>query len=135
MPGKAKLPPAKGPYSLWVKAEDFIFVSGQGPVDPETGQAFLGDIAEQTRMTLANIEGILEDAGAKMSDVVKTTVFLTDIGNFSRMNEVYAQAFGAVKPARTTVQAAALPLGIGVEIEAVAVDPKSKARVTRYESK
>ena len=84
MPGKAKLPQAKGPYSLWVKAGDFIFVSGQGPVDPETGQVFLGDIAEQTRMTLENVKAILEDAGAKMEDVVKTTVFLTDIKNFSK---------------------------------------------------
>lgn len=133
MPGKAKLPQAKGPYSLWVKAGDFIFVSGQGPVDPETGQVFLGDIAEQARMTLENMRAILDDAGARMDDVVKTTVFLTDIGNFARMNEVYSRAFGTVKPARTTVQAAALPLGIGVEIEAVARDPKSKARVIRCE--
>jgi 2-iminobutanoate/2-iminopropanoate deaminase len=133
MPGKAKLPQAKGPYSLWVKAGDFIFVSGQGPVDPETGKVFLGDIAEQARMTLENVRAILDDAGAKMDDVVKTTVFLTDIGHFAKMNEVYSQAFGAVKPARTTVQAAALPLGIGVEIEAVACDPKSKARVIRCE--
>ena len=121
MPGKAKLPPAKGPYSLWVKTGGLIFVSGQGPIDPESGEVYLGDIAEQTRMTLANVEAILNDAGVTLSEVVKTTVFLTDIGDFSRMNEVYAEAFGEVRPARSTVQAAALPLGISVEIEAVAV--------------
>lgn len=131
MPGKAKLPPAKGPYSLWVKTGGFIFVSGQGPIDPETGEAYLGDIAEQTRMTLANVEAILNDAGATLSAVVKTTVFLTDIGDFARMNEVYAEVFGEVRPARSTVQAAALPLGISVEIEAVAVAPGTGTEIVR----
>ena len=131
MPGKAKLPPAKGPYSLWVKTGGFIFVSGQGPIDPETGEAYLGDIAEQTRMTLANVEAILNDAGAALSEVVKTTVFLTDIGDFARMNEVYAEVFGEVRPARSTVQAAALPLGISVEIEAVAVAPGIDNEIVR----
>ena len=131
MPGKAKLPPAKGPYSLWVKTGGFIFVSGQGPIDPETGEAYLGDIAEQTRMTLANVEAILNDAGATLSEVVKTTVFLTDIGDFARMNEVYAEVFGEVRPARSTVQAAALPLGISVEIEAVAVAPGIDNEIVR----
>ena len=131
MPGKAKLPPAKGPYSLWVKTGGFIFVSGQGPVDPESGDVYLGDIAQQTRMTLANLEAILKDAGAALSDVVKTTVFLTDIGNFTRMNEVYSKAFGDVRPARSTVQVAALPLGISVEIAAVAVSPGTGTEVVR----
>jgi len=131
MPGKAKLPPAKGPYSLWVRTGGFIFVSGQGPIDPETGEAYLGDIAEQTRMTLANVEAILNDAGATLSAVVKTTVFLTDIGDFARMNEVYAEVFGEVRPARSTVQAAALPLGISVEIEAVAVAPGTGTEIVR----
>ena len=131
MPGKAKLPPAKGPYSLWVKTGGFIFVSGQGPIDPETGEVYLGDIAEQTRMTLANVEAILNDAGAALSEVVKTTVFLTDIGDFTRMNEVYAEVFGEVRPARSTVQAAALPLGISVEIEAVAVAPGTGTEILR----
>ena len=132
MSGKAKLPQAQGPYSLWVKSGGFIFISGQGPLDPESGEAFLGDIVRQTEMTLANLEAILEDAGASLADVVKTTVFLTDMGNFSRMNEVYAGAFGKSKPARSTVQVAALPLGISVEIEAVAVDPSAGIQVQRY---
>ena len=131
MPGKAKLPPAKGPYSLWVKTGGFIYVSGQGPIDPESGEVYLGDIAEQTRMTLANVEAILNDAGAALSEVVKTTVFLTDIGDFTRMNEVYAEVFGEVRPARSTVQAAALPLGISVEIEAVAVAPVTGTEIVR----
>lgn len=133
MTQKRKLPPAKGPYSLWVRAGGFIYISGQGPVDPETGEAMLVDIEEQTRITLLNLEAILKDAGASLSDVVKTTVYLTDMGNFSRMNEVYAGFFGGVKPARTTIQAAALPLGISVEIEAVAADPDSDIEIKRYQ--
>ncbi|OGG04615.1 MAG: hypothetical protein A3F83_08310 [Candidatus Glassbacteria bacterium RIFCSPLOWO2_12_FULL_58_11] len=131
MPASKKVPAPKGPYSPWVKAAGFIYVSGQGPVNPETGEVFLGDIAGQTRMTLDNIEAVLEDAGAHLSDVIKTTVFLTDIKNFGAMNEVYAGRFGAIRPARTTVQAAALPLGIAVEIDAVAVDPKAGRKITR----
>jgi 2-iminobutanoate/2-iminopropanoate deaminase len=133
MNGKAKLPPAKGPYSLWVKTGGFIFVSGQGPIDPESGDVFLGEIQEQTRMCLANLEAILQDAGASLADVVKTTVFLTDIGDFPRMNEIYAKAFGETRPARSTIQAAALPLGISVEIEAVAVDPATGAEILRHQ--
>jgi len=128
---KVKLPPAKGPYSLWVKAGGYIYVSGQGPIDPESGEAFLGDIEEQTRITLNNVKAILEDAGATLADVIKTTVFLADIGDFARMNKVYGSFFGGVKPARSTVQAAALPLGIGVEIEAVAVDRGAVKEVVR----
>ena len=131
MSAKGKVPAPKGPYSPWVKAGGFIYVSGQGPVDPETGEVDLGDIATQTRMTLANVEAVLADAGASLTDVVKTTVFLTDIGNFKPMNEVYAECFGQVRPARSTVGVAALPLGISVEIEAVAVDPASGMKVLR----
>jgi len=133
MSEKRKLPQAKGPYSLWVKAGGFIYVSGQGPLDVETGQVVLEDIQTQTRICLQNIEAILQDAGAGLGDVVKTSVFLTDMADFSRMNEVYAGFFGQVKPARTTVQAAALPMGISVEIEAVAVDPQANVKVTRYQ--
>jgi 2-iminobutanoate/2-iminopropanoate deaminase len=133
MAEKRKLPQAKGPYSLWVKAGGFIYVSGQGPLDTETGQVVLEDIQTQTRITLQNIEAILHDAGANLTDVVKTNVYLADIADFSRMNEVYAGFFGEVKPARTTIQAAALPMGISVEIEAVAVDPRSKIQITRYQ--
>ena len=131
MSGKGKVPAPKGPYSPWVKAGGFIYVSGQGPIDPETGETDLGDIATQTRMTLANVEAVLADAGAGLGDVVKTTVFLTDIGNFKPMNEVYAEVFGRVRPARSTVGVAALPLGISVEIEAVAADPASGIKISR----
>lgn len=131
MSAKGKVPAPKGPYSPWVKAGGFIYVSGQGPIDPETGDVNLGDIATQTRMTLANVEAVLADAGADLRDVIKTTVFLTDIGNFKPMNEVYAEVFGQVRPARSTVGVAALPLGISVEIEAVAVDPASGIKVSR----
>ena len=131
MSGKGKVPAPKGPYSPWVKAGGFIYVSGQGPIDPETGEADLGDIATQTRITLANVEAVLADAGAGLEDVVKTTVFLTDIGNFKPMNEVYAEVFGRVRPARSTVEVAALPLGISVEIEAMAADPAYGMKVSR----
>lgn len=126
-----KVPAPKGPYSPWVKAGGFIFVSGQGPVDIDTGEPFLGDIARQTEMTLDNVAAVLEDAGAGLGDVLKTTVFLTDINDFGRMNEVYARHFGSSKPARSTVQVAKLPIGISVEIEAVALDPKAGGKIER----
>ena len=118
-------PAAIGPYSQAVKAGNTIYVSGQIPVDPATG-AFSGeDIKIQTRQSLTNIREILASAGAKMSDVVKTTVLLRDIGDFAAMNEVYAEFFEQPYPARAAFQAAALPKGAGVEIEAVAVvDPE-----------
>src|SRR4030042_293548 len=112
MAAKSKVPAPKGPYSPWVKAGGFIYVSGQGPVNPRTGEVNRGDIVAQTRLTLANVEAVLADAGAGLEDVVKTTVFLTDIDNFKAMNEVYADVFGQVRPARTTVEVAGLPLGI-----------------------
>ena len=126
-----KVPAPKGPYSPWVKANGFIFVSGQGPIDIDTGEPFLGDIGRQTEMTLDNVAAVLEDAGAGLGDVVKTTVFLTDINDFGRMNEVYARYFGASKPARSTVQVAKLPIGISVEIEAMALDPKAGGKIER----
>ncbi|MBW7995468.1 MAG: hypothetical protein FVQ81_02630 [Candidatus Glassbacteria bacterium] len=126
-----KVPAPKGPYSPWVKAGGFIYVSGQGPVDIDTGEPFLGDIARQTEMTLDNVAAVLADAGAGLGDVVKTTVFLTDINDFTRMNEVYARYFGDSKPARSTVQVAKLPTGINLEIEAVAVDPAAGIDIVR----
>ncbi|MEA2064495.1 MAG: Rid family detoxifying hydrolase [Gemmatimonadota bacterium] len=131
MPEKAGLPKPQGPYSLWVKAGGFVFISGQGPLDPTSGEVFLGDIAEQTRMTFDNIEAVLADAGLSLADVVKTTVFLSNMGDFALMNEVYAGRFGATKPARSTVEVAALPLGFGVEIEAVAAVPGSGTEIVR----
>ena len=126
-----KVPAPKGPYSPWVKAGGFIFVSGQGPVDIDSGEPFLGDIARQSEMTLDNVTAVLADAGATLADVVKTTVFLTDINDFARMNEVYARYFGESKPARSTVQVAKLPIGINVEIEAVAVEPAAGPSIER----
>jgi 2-iminobutanoate/2-iminopropanoate deaminase len=126
-----KVPAPKGPYSPWVKAGGFIFVSGQGPVDIDSGEPFLGDIARQSEMTLDNVTAVLADAGATLADVVKTTVFLTDINDFARMNEVYARYFGESKPARSTVQVAKLPIGINVEIEAVAVEPAAGHSIER----
>ncbi len=128
-----KVPAPQGPYSPWVKAGGFIYVSGQGPVDIETGKPFLGDIARQTEMTLNNVAAVLADAGAGLADVVKTTVFLTDINDFGPMNEVYTRYFGQSKPARSTVQVAKLPLGINVEIEAVAVDPAAGISIERLD--
>jgi len=112
--------PAKGPYSHAVKAGGFVFVSGMGPVDPTTGEVRLGEIEDQVRLTIANLRAVLEDAGASLQAVVKTTVYLREMDDFARMNAVYAEHFGEAKPARTTVQAARLPLDIGVEIDAVA---------------
>jgi 2-iminobutanoate/2-iminopropanoate deaminase len=116
-----ELPAPKGPYSPAVRANGFIFVSGQGPLDPATDELVLGPIEEQTRCVLENVRLILEAAGSSLSKVVKTTCYLRDIRDFATMNEVYAGFFPTDPPARTTIQAADLPLGIGVEIEAIAV--------------
>ena len=114
-------PAAIGPYSQAIQAGSTIYVSGQLPIDPATG-AFAGaDIAAQTRQSLTNIKAILAAAGADMSNVVKTTVLLADIGDFAAMNAVYAEFFTAPFPARAAFQAAALPKNALVEIECVAV--------------
>lgn len=115
-----KLPPPKGPYSPAVRAGSLLFISGQGPVDPGTGEVLRGGIQQQTELVLGNIKAILEAAGSSLDRVLKTTVYLDDINDFAAMNEVYATFFPAEPPARTTVEAANLPLGIGVEIEAIA---------------
>jgi 2-iminobutanoate/2-iminopropanoate deaminase len=110
-----------GPYSPAVAIDGLLFCSGQGPLDPATGQVVGGGIAEQTEQTLRNLGALLEGAGLGYGDVVKTTCFLRDMDDFSAFNEVYARFFPEPFPARTTVQAARLPLDIAVEIEAVAV--------------
>lgn len=117
----AKAPQAIGPYSQAVKAGNMLFVSGQIPLDPATGQLVAGDIEEQTRRVLLNLQAILEAAGLGLKDVVRTTVFLADLADFPKMNQVYAEFFGDDPPARTTVQAAALPRGALIEIDAIAV--------------
>jgi len=117
----AGVPAPRGPYSPAVKAGDFIFVSGQVPVDPATNQALTGDISQETKQVLKNIEANLAACGCTMSDVVRCTVYLTHIADFAAMNAVYAEAFGDAKPARTTIGVAALPLpGAKVEIDAIA---------------
>ncbi|MDD5629015.1 MAG: RidA family protein [Elusimicrobia bacterium] len=113
-------PQAIGPYSQAVKAGDWVFVSGQLPLDP-AGGAMPATVAEQTELCLRNVAAILGQAGLGLKDVVKTTVFMTDLGQFAAMNEVYAKHFPAPCPARATVQVSALPKGAAVEIEAVAL--------------
>ena len=115
-----RAPQAIGPYSQAIQAGDFVFVSGQLPLDAESG-AMPATVAEQTDRCLRNVAAILGKAGLEMGSVVKTTVFMTDLAQFAAMNEVYAKHFPAPCPARATVQVAALPKGAAVEIEAVAV--------------
>ena len=116
-------PPVAGPYSAAVRAGDWLVLAGQVPLDPATGRLVDGDAGAQCRQVLANITAVLADCGATLADVAKTTVFVTDLGDFATMNEVYAEAFGDHKPARATVQVAALPAGASVEIEAWAYRP------------
>jgi len=119
----APAPVAGAPYSQAVAADPgaFVFVSGQVPVDPATGRLVADDIAVQTRQALANVAAVLAGAGATLANVVKSTVFLVDLGgDFAAMNTVYAEVFGEHAPARSTIGVAALPLGARVEIEVVA---------------
>ena len=117
-------PPVAGPYSAAVRAGDWLVLAGQVPLDPATGKLVEGDAAVQCRQVLANIVAVLGDCGATLADVAKTTVFVTDLGDFAAMNAVYAEAFGDHKPARATVQVAALPLDASVEMEAWAYRPE-----------
>ena len=114
-------PKAIGPYSQAVIANGFAFLSGQIPLDPGTGQLVAGDIAIQTERVLENLKAVLEASGSSLAQVVKTTVFLKDMGEFARMNEVYARYFPSDPPARATVEAARLPRDVSVEIECVAL--------------
>ena len=116
-------PAAVGPYSQAIRCGDLLYTAGQLGMDPATGKLVEGDVQAQTRQALRNLQAILQAAGAGMDNVVKTTVFLQDIADFRAMNEVYATFFTAAPPARSAVQAAALPLGGLVEIEAVALIP------------
>src|ERR1700683_5719155 len=113
----ASVPTPRAPYSPAVLAGDFIFVSGQGPVDPPTNQMRLGDIRQEVRIVLTNIQRILEGCGATMADVVKCSVFLADGKDFAAMNEIYAEFFGAAKPARTTVACRVAMPAMQVEID------------------
>ncbi|MBR4243687.1 MAG: RidA family protein [Bacteroidaceae bacterium] len=116
----SKAPAAIGPYSQAVQVGNFLYTSGQIPIDPSTGQFAEGGIKEQTRQSLLNVKAILEESGLKMSDVVKTTVFMADMNDFADMNSVYAEFFSEPYPARSAVAVKTLPKGALVEIEVVA---------------
>jgi 2-iminobutanoate/2-iminopropanoate deaminase len=117
------VPAPRGPYSPAVRAGGFIYVAGQGAIDPATNQFSYGDIRHETRIVLDNIRRILEGCGATMNDVVKCSVFLRDGGDFAAMNEVYAEFFGQAKPARTTVESKFADPVMKVEIDCVAYKP------------
>jgi 2-iminobutanoate/2-iminopropanoate deaminase len=116
-----RAPQAIGPYSQAIKANGFIFASGQIPLDPATMQIVEGGIEEQTERVLDNLKAVLEAAGSSLDRVVKTTVYLADMTEFAAMNEIYARYFSATKPARATVQVARLPRDVKVEIDVVAL--------------
>lgn len=115
-----KAPKAIGPYSQAVQAGPFLFISGQIPIDPKTGDLVLENIESQTRRVMENLKGILEAAGGSLESIVKTTIYLTDLGHFGSVNKVYGSYFGSSLPARATVEVSNLPKGVGVEIEAIA---------------
>ena len=114
-------PAAVGPYSQAIAAGELVFTAGQIPLDPESGQLVPGDIEAQTHRALQNLQALLQTASSSLAAVMKTTVFMTDLADFKRMNTVYAQYFVSEPPARSTVQVAALPLGAQIEIECVAL--------------
>ena len=119
-------PPAAGPYSHAVKANGFLFVSGQGPFARDGSGPVRGTVEEETRTTLDNLKIVLEDAGARLEDVVKVTAFLSDMVNFAKFNDVYKTYFQSNPPARVCIQAGRLPMDIQVEVEAIAVVPEGK---------
>ena len=116
----SEAPGAIGPYAQAVIAGEWVFASGQIPIDPATGELIEGGIADQTDRVRRNLAAVLHEAGLSLDRVVKTTVYLADMATFAEMNEIYARHFGGHRPARATVQAAALPKDVGVEIDAIA---------------
>jgi 2-iminobutanoate/2-iminopropanoate deaminase len=116
-----KAPLAIGPYSQAIASGDFVFTSGQIPLDPATQQLVQGDVRVQAERVMKNLEGVLEAAGCSFAQVVKATIFLADLNDFSAVNEVYGRRFPEVPPARSTVQVAALPKGARIEIEMIAL--------------
>lgn len=117
----ADAPKAIGPYSQGIKANGFVFCSGQIPANPETGELVTGSITEQARQSLSNVKGVIEAAGSSMERVVKVTVFLKDMNDFAEMNVEYAKWFSDPPPARAAVEVARLPKDVKVEIEAIAL--------------
>jgi 2-iminobutanoate/2-iminopropanoate deaminase len=113
-------PPAKGPYSPAVIAGDLVFLSGQIPIHRETGEVNRGDISEQAELVFQNIEFLLEGAGSSLTKVIKTTVYLADMADFAKVNEIYALYFGPDFPARTCIQVSKLPLEARIEVEVLA---------------
>ena len=116
-------PAAIGPYSQGIVADKFLFVSGQLPINPATGNMIEGDIQAKAKQVFDNIAAIIDSAGGSLADVVKVTLFLTDMGDFQQVNEVYSQRFQAPYPARSAIQVSALPLGSTIEAEAIAYLP------------
>lgn len=114
-------PAAIGPYSQAIQAGGFIFYSGQIPLNPESGNIVEGGIVEQTRQVMANMRAVLHASGREFTDIVKTTIYLTDLADFTTVNEIYGEFFAEVPPARACVQVAALPKGSAVEIDWIAV--------------
>ncbi len=117
----ARAPQALGPYSQALKVGGFVFCSGQIPINPETGAIEAVTIEEQTRQSITNLKRVLEQAGSSLANVVKTTVFIKDMNDFTALNGVYAELFGETKPARSCVEVARLPKDVKVEIECIAV--------------
>ncbi|MCH7761427.1 RidA family protein [candidate division TA06 bacterium] len=115
-----KAPKAIGPYSQGIKVGDLLLTAGQIPIHPETGEIEEGDIRAQTERVMKNLNGVLEGAGGRMEDIVKTTVYMTDLKDFGEMNEVYGNFFQKDPPARSTVEVRNLPKGVKVEIDAIA---------------
>ncbi len=120
----ASAPAAVGPYSQAVRVGKLVYTAGQIPLDPATGKVVDGDVSVQTERVLQNLKAVVEAAGSSLSQVIKTTVFLQDMNDFAAMNKVYSQFFTENPPARSAVEVAALPLGVQVEIEAVALRSK-----------
>ena len=131
----SEAPAAIGPYSQAVRSGNFLFCSGQIPLDPKSGQIVAGDIAAQTRRVLDNIRAVLKAEGLTFENIVKTTIFPTDLGDFQTVNETYGSYFKQQAPARSTVQVSALPKGAKIEIEVIAVaDNGESSEETAYDT-
>ena len=117
----AKAPTPIGPYSQAVRSGSFLFLSGQVGLDPEAGALVEGGVEAQVRKALQNLEHVVREAGGAIGDIVKTTIFVVDLGDFAKVNQIYADFFGEFRPARSTVEVSRLPLGAAVEIEAIAI--------------